>query len=192
MIVGSTDRMARHTSMPVPSGRRPSRTATSGRSAGIRLVASSADPDSPTTSMSPARTRAGHGVPGGPPRGRRAGRRGSVSDGHGSIPTPRVDVASSGEGPVRSSPWSRGARWAQRRFRGSSRRTAQAGISPMMVVATNSQAPPALAQSVVGSPGSPSTGRRRPEALDHPEDRPPLMRTRRSRRPWRGCSRARP
>ena len=52
LIVGSTARTARHTSMPEPSGRRASRTATSGRSAGIRAVASAALADSPTTSMS--------------------------------------------------------------------------------------------------------------------------------------------
>ena len=38
--------------MPLPSGSRASRTATSGRSAGIRRRASAADADSPTTSMS--------------------------------------------------------------------------------------------------------------------------------------------
>ena len=51
---GSTARTARHTSMPEPSGSRASRMATSGRSAGMRAVASAASPDSPTTSMSPA------------------------------------------------------------------------------------------------------------------------------------------
>ena len=51
---GSTARTSRQTSMPLPSGRRASRMATSGRSAGIRRVASCAEPDSPTTSMSPS------------------------------------------------------------------------------------------------------------------------------------------
>ena len=36
LIDGSTDRTSRHTSMPLPSGRRASSTATSGRSAGMR------------------------------------------------------------------------------------------------------------------------------------------------------------
>ena len=42
-IVGSTARTVRHTSIPEPSGSRASSTATCGRSAGIRAVASSAD-----------------------------------------------------------------------------------------------------------------------------------------------------
>ena len=42
-MLGSTERTARHTSIPEPSGSRPSSTATSGRSAGIRAVASTAD-----------------------------------------------------------------------------------------------------------------------------------------------------
>ena len=50
-IVGSTARTVRHTSIPEPSGRRASSTATSGRSAGIRLAASAAVPASPTTSI---------------------------------------------------------------------------------------------------------------------------------------------
>ncbi len=50
----SRDRISRHTSIPEPSGRRPSRIATSGRTAGIRRMASAASPDSPTTTMSPA------------------------------------------------------------------------------------------------------------------------------------------
>ena len=54
LIDGSWDRISRHTSMPVPSGSRPSRMATSGRSAGMRRVASWASPDSPTTTMSPS------------------------------------------------------------------------------------------------------------------------------------------
>ena len=41
---GSTERTSRHTSMPVPSGSRPSRIATCGRSAGMRRVASWASP----------------------------------------------------------------------------------------------------------------------------------------------------
>jgi hypothetical protein len=45
-IAGSTDRSSRQTSTPLPSGSRPSRIATSGRNAGIRLVASRAEPDS--------------------------------------------------------------------------------------------------------------------------------------------------
>ena len=53
-ISGRRQRISRHTSMPDPSGSRPSRTATSGRSAGIRRAASWASPDSPTTSMSPS------------------------------------------------------------------------------------------------------------------------------------------
>ena len=53
LSVGSTDRMARQTSMPDPSGRRTSSTATSGCTAGIRLVASSAESDSPTTVTRP-------------------------------------------------------------------------------------------------------------------------------------------
>src|SRR3954453_3588412 len=52
LMVGSTDRRSRQTSTPLPSGSRPSRTATSGRRAGMRCPASTADPDSPTTSMS--------------------------------------------------------------------------------------------------------------------------------------------
>ena len=36
LIAGSWERISRHTSMPEPSGSRPSRIATSGRSAGIR------------------------------------------------------------------------------------------------------------------------------------------------------------
>src|SRR5947209_6707457 len=54
LIDESTARMSRHTSMPLPSGRRASRIATSGRSAGARWAASTAEPDSPTTSMSPS------------------------------------------------------------------------------------------------------------------------------------------
>src|ERR687886_1760717 len=50
----SMARTSRHTSMPLPSGSRASSTATSGRNAGMRRAASCADPDSPTTSMSPA------------------------------------------------------------------------------------------------------------------------------------------
>ncbi len=53
-IEGSTARTCRHTSTPDPSGSRPSSTATWGCSAGIRAAASSADPDSPTTSIPPA------------------------------------------------------------------------------------------------------------------------------------------
>ena len=55
LIDGSTDRTSRQTSMPLPSGSRASSTATSGRSAGMRCAASTAEPDSPTTSMSPSR-----------------------------------------------------------------------------------------------------------------------------------------
>src|SRR3954447_12851691 len=54
LMVESIARTSRHTSMPLPSGRRASSTATSGRIAGMRRVASCAEPDSPTTSMSPA------------------------------------------------------------------------------------------------------------------------------------------
>ena len=51
---GSTARIDRHTSMPEPSGSRASRTATSACRAGMRATASTARPDSPTTTMSPA------------------------------------------------------------------------------------------------------------------------------------------
>ena len=51
LIDGSTERISRHTSMPLPSGSRASRIATSGRSAGMRRAASCAEPESPTTSM---------------------------------------------------------------------------------------------------------------------------------------------
>ena len=44
LMDGSTERTSRQTSMPVPSGSRPSRIATSGRSAGIRRAASWAEP----------------------------------------------------------------------------------------------------------------------------------------------------
>ena len=54
LIEESMERMSRHTSMPEPSGSRPSRMATCGRSAGMRRVASWAEPDSPTTTMSPS------------------------------------------------------------------------------------------------------------------------------------------
>ncbi|CAH0327598.1 hypothetical protein SRABI128_06265 [Microbacterium sp. Bi128] len=54
---GSTDLTSRQTSMPVPSGRRASNTQTSGCSAGIRRVASTADPELPTTANpSPSRS----------------------------------------------------------------------------------------------------------------------------------------
>ena len=43
-ISGARDRISRQTSMPEPSGSRPSRTATSGRRAGMRRVASAAEP----------------------------------------------------------------------------------------------------------------------------------------------------
>src|SRR3954452_12856119 len=52
LIVGSCERTSRQTSTPVPSGRRWSSTATSGRSAGMIRAASCAEPDSPTTWMS--------------------------------------------------------------------------------------------------------------------------------------------
>src|SRR6476469_5025906 len=51
-IEGSTERTSRQVSMPEPSGSRASSSATAGRRAGIRRVASSAEPDSPTTSKS--------------------------------------------------------------------------------------------------------------------------------------------
>ena len=51
-IRGSTERISRHTSIPDPSGRRTSSTATSGSRAGMRRAASRAEPDSPMTSMS--------------------------------------------------------------------------------------------------------------------------------------------
>ncbi len=46
--------VARHTSIPVPSGSRPSRIATSGTSSRISGTASATVPDSPTTSRSPS------------------------------------------------------------------------------------------------------------------------------------------
>src|SRR5215472_1392937 len=49
---GIWDRMSRHTVTPSPSGSRTSRTATSGRSAGMRASADWAVPASPTTMMS--------------------------------------------------------------------------------------------------------------------------------------------
>src|SRR5665647_649880 len=51
-IDGSWDRTSRHTSIPEPSGSLASKIATSGRSAGMRREASTAEPDSPTTSKS--------------------------------------------------------------------------------------------------------------------------------------------
>ena len=53
-IDGSTDRTSRHTCMPEPSGSRPSSTATSGCNAGMRALASTAEPHSPTTSQRPS------------------------------------------------------------------------------------------------------------------------------------------
>src|SRR6185369_1266328 len=53
-MVGSTARTSRHTSMPLPSGSLASKIATFGRSAGMRCTASTAEPVSPTTSMSPS------------------------------------------------------------------------------------------------------------------------------------------
>src|SRR5665213_3175734 len=51
-VVGLWARISRHTSTPLPSGRRTSRMATSGRRAGILLRASATVPASPTTSRS--------------------------------------------------------------------------------------------------------------------------------------------
>ena len=52
--LGAVDLLQHVARGTLPSGSRPSRMATSGRSAGIRLVASTADPDSPTTLMLPS------------------------------------------------------------------------------------------------------------------------------------------
>ena len=49
---GELDRTSRQTSMPLPSGSRTSRMATSGRVGGMRASASAAVDASPTTSMS--------------------------------------------------------------------------------------------------------------------------------------------
>ena len=49
---GIEERTSRQTSTPLPSGRRTSSTATSGRAAGMRWSASAVEPASPTTSMS--------------------------------------------------------------------------------------------------------------------------------------------
>jgi hypothetical protein len=51
---GIADRISRHTLTPSPSGSRTSKTATSGRNAGIRASAEAAVPASPTTVISPS------------------------------------------------------------------------------------------------------------------------------------------
>ena len=51
-ISGIWDRTSRQTSIPLPSGRRTSRMATSGWIGGIRARASATVPASPTTEMS--------------------------------------------------------------------------------------------------------------------------------------------
>src|SRR5271169_2800705 len=56
-ISGAVDRTSRHTSTPLPSGRRTSRMATSGFVAGMRAKASATVPASPTTSMSSLASR---------------------------------------------------------------------------------------------------------------------------------------
>ena len=72
-ISGWRERISRQTSTPLPSGRRTSSTATSGRVAGMRRSASSAVPASPTTSMSPPRPRGARARRAARSRGRRAG-----------------------------------------------------------------------------------------------------------------------
>ena len=98
LIVGSCERTSRHTSMPEPSGSRPSRIATSGRSAGIRRVASSAEPglaDDLDVGLALEQLPDARGARS---RGRRAGRPGSVS-GASVMPPHRTDRAAAGTGP---------------------------------------------------------------------------------------------